>query len=301
MGRQRIVVAVDGSDAAGRAVAWAGWLAALVDAEVVAVHAVGLLEDVHDPGEGPEARRAGLHARVEHQWCAGLARCDHRVVLRDGNPVDVLLTAAADEHADLLVIGSRGVGADDPARALGSTSLHLLQQSRCPVLVVPPPVGGSGPAPRLRRALVGVDRSAPSLAALGIAADLAEAGGGSLSVLEVFEEVSPFPLGPTATRTNEAEEQALERTRELLERDARVTRDRGVAVQVIVRSGEPAATLLEVADDVDADLVAVGTRGRGDSAEPLLGSVARAVAGRIRRPTLVVPAAAGTVHLRREA
>jgi nucleotide-binding universal stress UspA family protein len=68
-------------------------------------------------------------------------------------------------------------------------------------------------------------------------------------------------------------------------------------VQVIVRSGDPAPTLLEVADDVDADVVVVGTRGRGDPAQPLMGSVARTVVNRIRRPTLVVPAAAGTVRL----
>jgi nucleotide-binding universal stress UspA family protein len=70
---------------------------------------------------------------------------------------------------------------------------------------------------------------------------------------------------------------------------------------VIVRSGDPAPTLLEVADAVDADLVAVGTRGRGGPAEPLLGSVARTVADRARRPTLAVPAAAGRITLARRA
>ena len=68
---------------------------------------------------------------------------------------------------------------------------------------------------------------------------------------------------------------------------------------MVVRSGDPAATLLEVADDVDADLVVVGTRGHGGPDELLLGSVARTVADRARRPTLVVPATAGLVHLRR--
>ena len=65
-----------------------------------------------------------------------------------------------------------------------------------------------------------------------------------------------------------------------------------------MRSGDPTATLLEVADDVDADLVVVGTRGRAGPDE-LLGSVARTVADRARRPTLVVPATAAPVHLRR--
>ena len=85
----------------------------------------------------------------------------------------------------------------------------------------------------------------------------------------------------------------------LLEAEVRGVRARGVGVQVVVRSGDPAATLLEVADDVDADLVVVGTRCHPRPDELLLGSVARTVADRARRPTLVVPATAGPVHLRR--
>jgi nucleotide-binding universal stress UspA family protein len=301
MERACIVVGVDGSVAARQAVLWAAGLGPVLGAEVVAVHAVGLLEDLHDATEEPAAWRARVLDRVTHTWCAGLAEaaCPHRVVVRDGPPVDVLLAVARDEHADLLVVGSRGVGAAEPAQALGSTSLHVLQTARCPVLVVPePPPGEPEPAPAgLRRVLVGVDRSAPSLAALDLAADLAESAGGSLCVLEVFEYVPPFPLGPSSARTSEAEERAIARTRGLVEVHARAIRDRGVGVQVIVRSGDPAPTLLVVADDVDADVVVVGTRGRGDPAQPLIGSVARAVVNRIRRPTLVVPAAAGTVRL----
>ena len=195
------MVGVDGSAAARQAVLWAAGLGPVLGAEVVAVHAVGLLEDLHDATEEPAAWRARVLDRVTHTWCAGLAEaaCPHRVVVRDGPPVDVLLAVARDEHADLLVVGSRGVGAAEPAQALGSTSLHVLQTARCPVLVVPEPLPGEPePAPAgLRRVLVGVDRSAPSLAALDLAADLAESAGGSLSVLEVFEYVPPFPLGPS--------------------------------------------------------------------------------------------------------
>lgn len=304
MERACIVVGVDGSAAARQAVHWAAGLGPVLGAEVVAVHAVGLLEDLHDATEEPAAWRAHVLDRVTYTWCAGLAEaaCPHRVVLRDGPPVDVLLAVARDEHADLLVVGSRGVGAAEPAQALGSTSLHVLQTARCPVLVVPePPPGEPEPAPAgLRRVLVGVDRSAPSLAALDLAADLAESAGGSLCVLEVFEYVPPFPLGPATAVASLGEEPALETTRALLEVEVREIRDRGVATQVVVRSGEPAPTLLEVAADVDADLLVVATRGRGDPAQPLLGRVARTVVNQAGRPTLVIPVAAGQEHLLRE-
>ena len=299
MERMRIMVGVDGSTVAREALRWAVGLGETFGAEIVAVHAVGLLEDVHDPEAAAGSWRAGLRDLVERSWCAGLTQsgCAHRVVVRDGPPVDVLLAAAHDEHADLLIVGSRGVGATNPALALGSTSLRVLQSARLPVLVVPEPRPGAPSAAGLdlRRVLVGVDRSEPSLAALGLAADLAGATGGSLSVVEVFGYVPPFPLGPATAVSQRGEEQALEATYAPLEAEVRGIRDRGVRVQVIVRSGEPAPTLLEVADDVGAGLVVVGTRARGDPADPLLGSVARTVVHQVRRPTLVVPAPGGRV------
>jgi nucleotide-binding universal stress UspA family protein len=297
-----IVVAVDGSDTAQEALRWAVALAEALGAEVVAVHAVGLLEALHDPGMPEHAWRAGLRDVVETTWCAPLAkaRCPHRVELRDGHPVDVVLGAVDDEHAVLLVVGSRGVGTN-PAMALGSTSLRVLQAARVPVLVVPDardgaPLGGSV---ALRRILVGLDRSEPSFAALELASDVADLLGGSLSVLEVIDYVPPFPLGTSTAVTGKGEEQALERAIGLLESEVRDIRTRGVSAQVIVRSGDPAPTLLAIADDVDADLVVVGTRGRGGPADLLLGSVARTVADRARRPTLVVPATARPIRLRR--
>jgi nucleotide-binding universal stress UspA family protein len=298
----RIVVAVDGSDTAQEALGWAVGLAEALGAEVVAVHAVGLLEEAHDPGVPEHSWRARLRDVVETTWCAPLAkaRCPHRVELRDGHPVDVVLGAADDEHAVLLVMGSRGVGAN-PAMALGSTSLRVLQAARVPVLVVPDPREGASPSGRvaLRHILVGLDRSEPSFAALELASDVADLLGGSLSVLEVIGYVPPFPLGTSTAVPAKGEEQAHERAIALLEAEVRDIRTRGVGVQVIVRSGDPAPTLLEIAADVDVDLVVVGTRGRGGPADLLLGSVARTVADRARRPTLVVPARARPRRLRR--
>ena len=125
---QRMVVGVDGSDNARRAVDWAAGLAALVDAEVIAVHSLGLLE--HD--------RQDIKRLFEQDWCAPLSapgvrsRCE----LRDGNPVDVLLAAGEEFDADVLVLGSRGLGGF-PEQLLGSTSTQVAQHARRPVVIVP--------------------------------------------------------------------------------------------------------------------------------------------------------------------
>jgi nucleotide-binding universal stress UspA family protein len=296
----RIVVGVDGSEAAHVALRWAVALGETFGAEVVAVHAVGLLEEIHDPEETPTTQRRSVAALVEEIWCAGLeqAECPHRVLVREGPPVDLLLGTVHDERASLLVVGRRGAGATNPALELGSTSLRVLQSAPVPVLVVPDGSPGAPGGGRLRRLLVGVDRSDSSLAALDLAADVAGATGAALTVAEVIEYVPPFPLGPATADTLRGEENALERTGAVLEAKARAIRERGIATQVVVRSGEPESALLEIAADVDADLVVVGSRGHGDPARPLLGSVARSVVHRARRPTLVVPAAAGEAHLR---
>jgi len=56
--------------------------------------------------------------------------------LRDGNPVLVLLAIARERDADLLVLGSRGLGGF-PDQLLGSTSTQVAQQAPCPVVIVP--------------------------------------------------------------------------------------------------------------------------------------------------------------------
>jgi nucleotide-binding universal stress UspA family protein len=132
---ERLVVGIDGSSNAADALAWSIDLAKTVGAEVVAVHAVGLRE----AGRARDAGRHPLAERFENEWCAALdgAGVEHRRLLLDGDPVSVLLRAAHDTGADLIVVGSRGVG-NRPELLLGSTSSHVTQQSSIPVVVIPP-------------------------------------------------------------------------------------------------------------------------------------------------------------------
>jgi len=128
-----IVVGVDGSDDSRRAVQWAGRLAGVVGARVIAVHAVGLLE--HEPGDpGAEHLRPALE-----QWTEALeALPDDRVERRlvAGDPAGAFAETVAATAADLLVVGTRGAGAHG-AVGLGSTSLRLAEHCACPLVVVP--------------------------------------------------------------------------------------------------------------------------------------------------------------------
>lgn len=140
MAIERILTGVDGSDDSRRALEWAGALAAGLDAELVAVHALGLLEHLDTDKTVPAgAHRDEVVRRFEDEWCAPLGQIEGlrcRRVVEDGPPAMVLLRLARSEQADLIVVGTRGIGGFDEL-LLGSTSAHLVQHSSVPVTVIP--------------------------------------------------------------------------------------------------------------------------------------------------------------------
>jgi nucleotide-binding universal stress UspA family protein len=145
---RRILVAVDGSGPSLRAVAMAAALARASGGSVVLLHALdprllrGLPTEIGlagaTPGPRPEEVERALRESAEGQ----LARCRRlceaagvAVTARVEVAVPVRAVADAADEADLVVIGSRGLGALSGV-ALGSVSQRLLGETRKPVLVV---------------------------------------------------------------------------------------------------------------------------------------------------------------------
>jgi nucleotide-binding universal stress UspA family protein len=135
---ERIVVGIDGSSNSDRAASVAADLAELAGAEVIAVHAMGLLEDLPDPGETLVDHRAHLRQTFETTWTALIHRTGIRLrcELRDGDPVDAILAVAEECDADVIVMGTSGHGAL-PEQSLGSTSAQVAATTRRPMLLVP--------------------------------------------------------------------------------------------------------------------------------------------------------------------
>jgi nucleotide-binding universal stress UspA family protein len=139
-GVHTIVVGVDGSANSAEAVRFTAGLAGALGAEVVAVHALGLLDQLEPDGPRvpTQPHRDEIAEKVRGEWVQALADAGiaHRAVMHDGNPVDVVLQTATEEGADLVVVGSRGIGAS-PVMLLGSTSTQVAQRCTCPVTIVP--------------------------------------------------------------------------------------------------------------------------------------------------------------------
>ncbi len=128
-----IAVGYDGSPDSEIAVRWAMHLAVEIRANVVVVHAAGLLEHLHARFSREETP-AGVLALAKD---CGINEARLYWHVDEGDACSVLLRATGPPvGADLLVVGSRGQG-QHPGLLLGSTSLELAEQSSTPVVVVP--------------------------------------------------------------------------------------------------------------------------------------------------------------------
>jgi nucleotide-binding universal stress UspA family protein len=180
------------------------------------------------------------------------------------------------------VVGSRGRGAFTAA-LLGSVSAAVAGQANTPVLVVgPTTVLGEGPI------LVGVDGSEASLDAARVAASLDRALGRGLQVVHSYA-LRPIP-GASAVPEARQELAAVDdqRAEELVAAAAAelgVPRDATRAV----RNGTEPAALLELARELDATLLVVGSRGRGAVRAALLGSFSMSILADSPCPVVVVP------------
>jgi nucleotide-binding universal stress UspA family protein len=145
-----VLVGVDGSPASEAAVEFAFDLASFRGTELVALHSWS--EVSFDTVWTMLAFESDWHAvadeehRLLNERMAGWQEKYpdvpvHRVVVRD-QPVRALLKAAERTGAQLIVLGTRGLGGDLTGMGMGSTSRALLYQSECPVAVVRPNLKG---------------------------------------------------------------------------------------------------------------------------------------------------------------
>ena len=97
------------------------------------------------------------------------------------------------------------------------------------------------------------------------------------------------PVRPAARRlSGQRDDPALNEARALAE-------ERGIDARVVRLAGEPAKAIAAYADELDADLLVLGSRGLGSVTGALAGSVSHALLKRLKRPVVIVPAKRGDV------
>jgi nucleotide-binding universal stress UspA family protein len=132
--------------------------------------------------------------------------------------------------------------------------------------------------------LVAIDGSQQSNAALAVAVDMAQHYGGSLLLLHAFPHVSDLLGMPQYEYLLETRSALGQRV--LDSAQARVGGVVSFETQLI--EGPPAPAILRVAAEDRCDLIIIGSRGHGQLAGLLLGSVSSAVTQRAECPVLIV-------------
>ncbi|HLG00497.1 MAG TPA: universal stress protein [Acidimicrobiia bacterium] len=137
-----IVLGLDGSEGAARALEWCRENATKLGAEVLAVHAYSLAAftlpyyDIPSMAEAAEDAREELARLLDTEWTARLEGVPHRTAFVEGPTARCLLELAEKEGAAMIVVGSRGRGGFAEL-LLGSVSHHLAHHAPCAVLIVP--------------------------------------------------------------------------------------------------------------------------------------------------------------------
>jgi len=236
------------------------------------------------PGVIIDSLEADAHALldVEKRRVEALGASVGAVHTGRGAVFDAITTTATTIDADLIVVGSRGLGGLKRL-LVGSVSASVTRAAHRPVLIVR---GGPRQWPP-EHVIVGVDRSAVSKHAARIAAGIARL---FRDVTVELEEVIPDPP-PEATRFftfDDPLETEHERLDEFAENLAPLA---GHPVSATTARGDPATALLACEiDRPGATLIVVGARGFGVARRLLLGSVSTKLIHSGHSPLLVVPA-----------
>jgi nucleotide-binding universal stress UspA family protein len=288
--RRPIVVGVDGSRSALDAALWAADEAAQRRLPVRLVHAEDFARACAGGVAPPQSFFDELQAAGEQVLADAAAairrrhpELDLEVHLDPAGSVPALIEQTG--GARLLVLGSRGLGGFRGMLA-GSTAAALVAHGHCPVAVIRG-VTPDAAVPEEGSVVVGVDGSAIGEAAIATAFDEASWRGAELVAVHSWRE-HPAERGETG-RSAAARESEHELLAERLAGWQEKYPD--VAVRRVLAEGAPVECLLDAAGH--AQLVVVGSRGRGGFAGMLLGSTSQALIHHATCPLLVVrPAAA---------
>lgn len=286
----KILVGLDGSPNSAAALRWAVEEAESHQAAVEAVFVWQVPSLAYSaPGYIPlgPADIQGEARRIFDDALAGLdtGGVDIHLLSFEGTPVAVLSRAACDPDVNCVVVGARGHGGV-AGLLLGSVSHALTHHCSKPLVIVPPGWNESATDQAEATVVVGVDDSDESARALTWAVREARIKGSTVRVVWAWSTPSPVLPAHLPLRAMEAAGESNKVLDALRTFVAQVDTS-GVKVDYHVVAGRPAQVLTDLASH--AQLLVVGSRGRGLAHEAVSGSVSHAVTHRASVPVAVIP------------
>jgi nucleotide-binding universal stress UspA family protein len=176
----------------------------------------------------------------------GLAAGEVTTLIREGDTKQTVLTVADEIDADLIVMGSRGLGRLQSILA-NSASQYVFQLSTRPMLLVRDDLYVRA----INRVLVTVDGTGVGDDAIRLACELVAAipGGSLIGVHVTRQDIKPSRGGKSPAD-------------EVLEKAAQRARGYGVTMKAFHRTGDIGRTVCEAAAEVKADLVVIASQDR---------------------------------------
>ena len=282
-----IVLALDGSDAAKRAIPFALGLARESKSRIVIAH---VDERMGTRGRAPidveeEGIRAEIQTLVKDLAAEGTEATIEigEMVSRAGEIARAIADIAEKSKADLIVTGTRG-HSEISGLFVGSVTQRLLHIAKQPVLAVPGASELAGGKALFKAIVLALDGSEGSKRAIPVARELARLGGAKIVIAHIEERTVGKGGGPI--HPDEKEIRAdIDKLAEELSNEGIETQVRAADVMV----GGPAHVIASIADESGADLIVTGTRGHTAVSGLLLGGVTLRLLHIAHQPVLAVP------------
>jgi nucleotide-binding universal stress UspA family protein len=299
---KRILCPVDFSDSSIRALAHAEALARWYEAQLTVLHVVPTFEPIQVQAElgvpvqivNPMPREEVVRQMRPFLERAGVSS-EAQLIAEAGDPRTTIVDQALTTRADLIVIGTHG-RRGFTRLLLGSVAETVLHEAPCPVMTVSPHTeAAASDVVTFKRILCPIDFSPSALLALGFALDLARQAGGLVTLLHVVEWLAEEEPR-TSAHFNVPEvrgymvDDARQRLRSLVAEESRVWCE----IDDVIVSGRAHREILRAAEARQADLIVMGSQGRGGVGLALFGSTTQQVVRSAACPVLTVRGIAGT-------
>lgn len=295
--RHGILVALDGSPFAARALPYAELLAQRTHAELILARAVDVpAPTLPSPPSSADAQTT-QHAFAEAEaYLAALQRevaaevASVTAVAEGGPPARVLLELARAREVALIVMATHG--RSGPSRwVVGSVAEQVLRATHLPILLLTPAALDAGSPQRLlQRLMVAVDGSELSQRIFPVAKELARRLPAPLTLVQALEPILtygpalPYTAVPPPTEVFESAKAAIVAS---LRNIADLWRGEGLEVDIATEMGRPADVITDAAAKRQAGWIALASHGRGGLGGLVLGSTALAVLHQSTLPVLI--------------
>jgi nucleotide-binding universal stress UspA family protein len=279
-----IVCGIDETTGGRHAASIAARLARDLDSRALLVHVADAGRFLHrlPPARIARSRRTRRSLKAVADEHCFPDRTDIRV--KSGDPASTLMAIADREDAELIVVAAGGQSTVS-ATLLGSVSSTLMRQAPCPVIVVPSDTIAPLDAQGMSSVVCGVAGEETDAGLLQLADDLANRLGGELHAVHAYDPtamhaaVPEAPSPPPDADLNESAERRL----------ALALEQAGVDAEGSVLPLPAPEALQRVAEQHNAGLIVLASKGRSKLGSTLHGSVPTALAAQGRTAVLVLP------------